>query len=65
MGNKGEGLSERFLNYAVKIVLFVERLEKSFVGRHIGSSCSGQELPRDRITKKRAARRAARISYIN
>ncbi len=36
MGNKGEGLSERFLNYAVRIVLFVERLEKSFVGRHIG-----------------------------
>jgi len=36
MGNKSEGLSERFLNYAVRIVLFVERLEKSFVGRHIG-----------------------------
>jgi len=27
MGNKSEGLPERFLNYAVKIVFFVERLE--------------------------------------
>jgi len=36
MGNKGEGLSERFLNYAVKIALFVERPENSYVGRHIG-----------------------------
>ena len=35
MGDKSEELSERFLNYSVRIIRFIERIKDNFAGRHI------------------------------
>ena len=60
MENKYEELSERFLNYAVRIIRFIERLQNSFVGRHISGqlfragSSAGSNYEEARAAESRA-----------
>lgn len=60
MEDKRDQLSERFLNYAVWIIRFVERLQNSFVGRHISGqlfragSSAGSNYEEARAAENRA-----------
>jgi hypothetical protein len=58
--NKSDELSERFLDYAVTIIHFIERLKDSFVGRYISGqlfragSSAGSNYEEARAAESRA-----------
>jgi four helix bundle protein len=60
LGKRGDELSERFLDYAVRIIRFIERLMDSFVGRHISGqlfragSSAGSNYEEARAAESRA-----------